>query len=131
MAQIGIIGSEGAMGQALARVIEDAGHTLSGGIDRGGDAAALAEVLVDGESREIDCDCVVLSPPSSAVYELAAQLGVGVRWAGAGFELDVEADGRTAADDVRVVGSAAGVHGLDAAVAHAERVATQMLEATR
>lgn len=90
-----------------------------------------AEVLVDGESREIDCDCVVLSPPSSAVYELAAQLGVGVRWAGAGFELDVEADGRTAADDVRVVGSAAGVHGLDAAVAHAERVATHMLEATR
>lgn len=50
MARIGIIGSEGRMGQALARAIEAAGCALAGGIDQGGDPAALAaasDVLVD------------------------------------------------------------------------------------
>lgn len=50
MAAIGIIGSEGRMGQALVQAVGDAGHDLVGGIDRGGDVAALAaksEVLVD------------------------------------------------------------------------------------
>ena len=50
MVRIGIIGSEGRMGQALARAIADAGHESTGGIDRGGDAAGLAdrsEALVD------------------------------------------------------------------------------------
>lgn len=50
MAQIGIIGSEGRMGAALASAVADAGSSLAGGIDRGGDVAALAgvsDVLVD------------------------------------------------------------------------------------
>ena len=50
LARIGIIGSEGRMGQALAEAIGGAGHALAGGIDRGGDAGALAaqsEVLID------------------------------------------------------------------------------------
>lgn len=50
MASIGIIGSEGRMGQALVRAIEAAGHICSGGIDKGGDPAPLAaasDVLVD------------------------------------------------------------------------------------
>ncbi|MGV2494937.1 4-hydroxy-tetrahydrodipicolinate reductase [Pelagerythrobacter aerophilus] len=50
MARIGIIGSEGRMGQALARAVADAGHEYAGGVDRGGDPAALADrsdVLVD------------------------------------------------------------------------------------
>lgn len=50
VARIGIIGSEGRMGHALAQAVEAAGHTLSGGIDKGGDPAALAsasDVLVD------------------------------------------------------------------------------------
>ena len=50
MARIGIIGCEGAMGHALAAVIGASGHELAGGIDKGGDAAGLAdasEVLVD------------------------------------------------------------------------------------
>lgn len=53
MARIGIIGSEGRMGQALARAIAARGETLSGGIDKGGDALALAkasDVLVDFSS---------------------------------------------------------------------------------
>lgn len=53
MARIGIIGSEGRMGRALAEAVAAAGETLSGGIDKGGDPAALAgmsDVLVDFSS---------------------------------------------------------------------------------
>lgn len=50
MAQIGIIGSKGRMGQALVQAIEDAGHSLSGGIDQGeqpGPLATRCDVMVD------------------------------------------------------------------------------------
>ena len=53
MARIGIIGSEGRMGRALAEAIVAAGNTVSGGIDKGGDVAALAaasDVMVDFSS---------------------------------------------------------------------------------
>lgn len=50
MARIGIIGSEGRMGQALVRAIAAAGHEHVGGVDKGGDVALLADhsdALVD------------------------------------------------------------------------------------
>ena len=50
MARIGIIGSAGRMGQALVDAIAAAGEVHSGGVDKGGDALALArssDVLVD------------------------------------------------------------------------------------
>ena len=51
MARIGIVGSQGRMGAALAEAIKAAGHEHSGGVDRGeGDVAELAgksDVLVD------------------------------------------------------------------------------------
>jgi len=53
MSRIGIIGSEGRMGQAIVTAIADAGQDHSGGIDQGGDALALAQasdVLVDFSS---------------------------------------------------------------------------------
>ena len=53
MARIGIIGSEGRMGQALVEAIAAAGEVHSGGIDMGGDPLALAklsDVLVDFSS---------------------------------------------------------------------------------
>jgi len=53
MARIGIIGSEGRMGKALAEAVSAAGAELAGGIDKGGDALGLAqgcEVLVDFSS---------------------------------------------------------------------------------
>lgn len=53
MAQIGIIGSAGRMGQAIAAIIADSGATLSGGVDKGEDVAPLArasDVLVDFSS---------------------------------------------------------------------------------
>ena len=53
MTQIGIIGSAGRTGQAIAAAISEAGCSLAGGIDRDGDVAALAArsaVLVDFSS---------------------------------------------------------------------------------
>lgn len=53
MARIGIIGSEGRMGQALVAAIAAAGEVHAGGIDKGGDPMVLArqcEVLVDFSS---------------------------------------------------------------------------------
>ena len=53
MARIGIIGSEGRMGQALVAAIAAAGEDLAGGIDVGGDPEALAkasDALVDFSS---------------------------------------------------------------------------------
>ena len=53
MARIGIIGSAGRMGAALVEAITAAGEVHAGGIDQGGDLAALAancDVLVDFSS---------------------------------------------------------------------------------
>ena len=55
MERIGIIGSEGRMGQALAEAVRAAGLDLAGGVDQGGDVVALAEqsdVLVDFSSPD-------------------------------------------------------------------------------
>jgi 4-hydroxy-tetrahydrodipicolinate reductase len=69
MARIGIIGSEGRMGQALSRAIVSAGHDLAGGVDRGADVAALADssdVLVD------------FSAPVALEGNLHAAIGAGI-----------------------------------------------------
>ena len=65
MIRIGIIGSEGRMGKALTEAVTAAGCTLSGGIDQGGDPAALAAIsdaLVDFSSPhalEANCDAAM------------------------------------------------------------------------
>jgi|SRR5690606_24628147 len=69
MARIGIIGSEGRMGQALLRAIGEAGHECTGGADRGGDVAALADrsdALVD------------FSAPAALDANLHAAIGAGI-----------------------------------------------------
>lgn len=69
LARIGIIGSEGAMGQALSRVIAASEHELSGGIDKGGDPASLADasdVLID------------FSAPAALPNNLHAAIGAGI-----------------------------------------------------
>lgn len=53
MSAIGIIGSKGRMGQAIAAAIAEAGHELAGGVDQGDDASALisaSDALVDFSS---------------------------------------------------------------------------------
>ena len=67
--RIGIIGSAGRMGHALAEAIGAAGHRLSGGVDKGDDVAALADVsdaLVD------------FSAPAALEGNLAAAMAAGV-----------------------------------------------------
>lgn len=69
MTRIGIIGSAGRMGQALASAVEAAGCTFSGGIDKGGDVSALAsasDVLVD------------FSAPAALAGNLAAASAAGI-----------------------------------------------------
>ncbi|MEZ5693398.1 MAG: 4-hydroxy-tetrahydrodipicolinate reductase [Altererythrobacter sp.] len=69
MARIGIIGSEGRMGHALAAAVADAGHELAGGIDKGGDVASLADrsdALVD------------FSAPAALDGNLHAAIGAGI-----------------------------------------------------
>jgi 4-hydroxy-tetrahydrodipicolinate reductase len=69
MARIGIIGSEGRMGQALARAVAAAGHECAGGVDKGGDVAALAdrsEALLD------------FSAPTALETNLHAAIGAGI-----------------------------------------------------
>lgn len=69
MARIGIIGSAGRMGQALRDAVAAAGHTLAGGVDKGGDLPALAagsDVLVD------------FSAPAALEFNLDAAIHAGV-----------------------------------------------------
>jgi len=69
MARIGIIGSEGRMGQALTRAIIEAGHHCAGGVDQGGNTANLAEasdVLLD------------FSSPAALETNLHAAIGAGI-----------------------------------------------------
>lgn len=69
MASIGIIGSEGRMGQAIAALLATSEHALAGGADHGADAANLAdrsEVLVD------------FSSPAALDANLHAAIGAGI-----------------------------------------------------
>ena len=69
MAQIGIIGRDGRMGQAIAVAIDASGHSLAGGGDKGEDVASLADrsdVLID------------FSAPAALQSNLHAAIGAGV-----------------------------------------------------
>jgi 4-hydroxy-tetrahydrodipicolinate reductase len=70
MANIGIIGSDGRMGHALVAAIASAGQSHAGGVDKGGNLAALiaaSDVLVDFSSPlalEANLDaCVAAGKP--------------------------------------------------------------------
>ncbi|MES2700452.1 MAG: dihydrodipicolinate reductase C-terminal domain-containing protein, partial [Pseudomonadota bacterium] len=69
MIRIGIIGSAGRMGQALVQAIAQAGHDLTGGVERGEDVQRLADVsdaLVD------------FSAPGALKDNLHAAIGAGI-----------------------------------------------------
>ncbi|HYD23361.1 MAG TPA: 4-hydroxy-tetrahydrodipicolinate reductase [Croceibacterium sp.] len=69
MARIGIIGSEGRMGQALAQAIAAAGHDTAGGVDKGGDVAQLA----DNSDALLD-----FTAPAALEANLHAAIGAGI-----------------------------------------------------
>ena len=91
MASIGIIGSAGRMGQAIAQVVGESSHILAGGVDQGEDPGALAkasDALVDFSSpaalaaniaaaRAENCALVIgttgLEPSHHAAIDDAAQ----------------------------------------------------------
>jgi len=69
MSRIGIIGSEGRMGKALAEAVAAAGEVLAGGIDKGGDPMALAAA----------CDVLIdFSSPHALEANLYAAAGAGI-----------------------------------------------------
>jgi len=69
MTRIGIIGSAGRMGKAIADAVAEAGATLAGGVDAGGDVAALAR----------SCDVLVdFSVPAALVGNVGAAVAAGV-----------------------------------------------------
>ncbi len=133
-----VLAGEGPALEALALTLKGAGASVTGPVPesallraRGRPSVSSCELRIDEQTRRVPCDCVVVAAPSSAVFELAAQAGVPVSFRGQGFELEAEAHhGATAAPDVRVIGGAAGVAALEAAVAQAERgadaVATEL-----
>ncbi|HSG54004.1 MAG TPA: 4-hydroxy-tetrahydrodipicolinate reductase [Paracoccaceae bacterium] len=69
MARIGIIGSAGRMGLALAQAITAAGHEVSGGADKGEDVSRLA----DASDALVD-----FSAPAALQNNLHAAIGAGV-----------------------------------------------------
>jgi 4-hydroxy-tetrahydrodipicolinate reductase len=69
MASIGIIGSEGRMGQALREAIVAAGHTVAGGVDKGEDVSRLA----DASDALVD-----FSAPGALQNNLHAAIGAGI-----------------------------------------------------
>ena len=69
MARIGIIGSEGRMGQAIAQVLAEGEHECAGGVDKGQNPAQLA----------LECDALVdFSAPVALAENLSAAQAAGV-----------------------------------------------------
>lgn len=69
MTRIGIIGSEGRMGQAIAKVLADNGQTCAGGVDKGENPASLA----DASDALVD-----FSSPGALKDNLHAAIGAGI-----------------------------------------------------
>lgn len=126
-----VLAGGGTLLDALAVALREAGVEVLGPVPeaalrraRGRPSVSACELALEGVGRTHACDAVVVSPPTSAVFELAAQAGVEVTYREGAFELEASReDGRTAAPHVRVVGSAAGLVALDAVRAQAERAA--------
>ena len=69
MARIGIIGSQGRMGKAIAGVLADGDHEFSGGVDKGESPASLA----DASDALVD-----FSSPAALKDNLHAAIGAGI-----------------------------------------------------
>ncbi len=137
--RVALVGT-GPLGCAFAAALKDAGAEVLGPFEEAQMIAATGRNAVSGcvvreGSREAKykCDAIVVTPGTSAVYELAAQAGVVVGWSGKGYELEVGDAGATAAPDVRVVGWAAGAatEPLERVRARAQAAADAIVEELR
>lgn len=127
-----LVAGEGAAVEALASALKEAGAEVLGpfaesAVRRARGRPSVRSCELTGGARH-ECDAIVIAPPSSAVFELAAQAGVRVVFSGRGYELEAGEDGRTQAPDVRVIGAAAGAESLEQALAQAERAAVAIAE---
>jgi sarcosine oxidase subunit alpha len=113
--------------RALASALVEAGATVIGPLDLSALARAHGRNVVSGcdvrwgaagETKRVDCDAIVIAPPTGAVYELAEQAGVEVVLRDGSFELVASLDdGVTRIAWARVVGSASGASSREAAIA--------------
>ncbi|UJR83074.1 2Fe-2S iron-sulfur cluster-binding protein [Sandaracinus amylolyticus] len=111
--------------RALAAALEGAGASVIGNfeisaIERAHGRAGIdrVDVRTVGGIESLECDALVIAPPSSAVYELASQAGADVVWREGGFEVDASHDdGATRSPRVRVIGRASGVPSVPAGIA--------------
>jgi sarcosine oxidase subunit alpha len=130
-----VLAGEGALLDALAVALRAAGAEVIGPLPEealvraiGRPVVSACEIRRDGAVERHECDAIVVAPPTSAVFELAAQAGVATRFVYGGFELVVDEGGATSCPWARVIGGAAGIHQLDAALAQAERAAHALAE---
>jgi hypothetical protein len=132
-----VLAGEGGAIEALASALKSSalkkagveiiGPVAESAVRRARGRPSVTSCELEGGERH-DCDAIVIGPPTSAVFELAAQAGVRVTFSGQGYELEADEDGGTAAPDVRVIGGAAGVSDLEEALAQAERAARLIAE---
>jgi len=134
--RVALVG-EGALVDGLGEALRGAGAETVGPFAEADVLEARGRTEVDGirvrdgdRERVHDCDAIAVLPPTSAVYEVAAQAGVEVAFDGAGYELTVGEAGATAAPDVRAVGWATGaaLASLDAVQAQAEAAAAAIVQ---
>lgn len=111
--------------RALASALVEGGAEVLGPFElsaivaaRGRGAVSSCEVRTVDASETLECDALVIAPPTSAVYELAAQAGAEVAWREGGYEIvSSPIDGATRVGGVRAIGRAAGVASLPAGIA--------------
>lgn len=86
-------------------------------------------VREDGKRAKVGCDAVVVAAPVQPGFELARQAGAKLRFDGeAGvFVVEADADGRTAAEDIFVVGEVTGPHTAAESAASGARAARAVL----
>jgi sarcosine oxidase subunit alpha len=123
--------------RALASALSEAGAEILGPFElsaivraRGRSGVSSCDVrAVDApgqraEVEALECDALVIAPPTSAVYELAEQAGAEVTWRDGGFEIVASAaDGATSVAWARAIGRASGVASLPAGIAQASAAA--------
>lgn len=124
---------------ALASALSDAGAEVLGPFElssiaraRGRNGVSACDVRTAAGIQRLECDALVIAPPTSAVYELAEQAGAEVAWRDGGFEVVASPiDGATRVSWVRAIGRASGVASLAAGIAQAGAAAAAIAEELR
>ncbi|MCS6797324.1 MAG: NAD(P)/FAD-dependent oxidoreductase [Myxococcota bacterium] len=131
-----VVAGEGAWTRAVAEALRDAGARVEGphalealrAVRTRGGRVRGAVLELDGATRTVECDAVVVGPPPSAAYELAAQAGARVVFDGRRFVVQADDEGRTGIARLFAVGACTGRDTVEEALAQARRAATVLAE---